>query len=139
MRGVRTLLLLVLIGLTAAGCAPGRVAVVDSDRVLNESVRALSYQKRLDEREKAMALDLQLLASRISAADLQARRNQYLKELQQMKADLEEQLSKEITQVAGQVVRDKGLRGAVLVKGPVIYAGPGRTVDITDEVIAKLK
>jgi len=139
MRGVRTLLLLVLIGLAAAGCAPARVAVVDSDRVLNESVRALSYQRQLDEMEKSMALDLQLLASRIPAADLQARRNQYLKELQQKKAELEEQLAKEITQVVGQVVREKRLRGPVLVKNPIVYAGAGRTVDITDEVIAKLK
>ena len=131
------LVLLALLGLSA--CGGGRVAIVDSDRILNESVRALSYQKQLDEREKTMALDLQLLSGRLSAADLEARRNQYLRELSQQKLELEERLNKEIRDVVGQVVREKGLRGAVLVKDPVLYAVSGRTVDITAEVIARLR
>jgi Skp family chaperone for outer membrane proteins len=125
--------------LVLSACGAGRVAVVDSDRILNQSVRALAYQKQLDEREKAMALDLQLLSGRLSAADLEARRNQYLRELSQLKAELEEQLNKEVRDLVGQVVREKGLRGAVLVKGPVLFAVPGRTVDITEEVIARLR
>jgi len=139
MRRIRTLALLLLVTLAAEGCAAGRVAIVDSNRVLNESVRALSYQKRLDEREKAMALDLQLLGSRLPAADLEARRNQYLKELQQMKAELEQQLTKEIHEAVAQVVREKRFRGIVMVKDPILYTSAGRAVDITDEVIAKLK
>jgi len=131
------LVLLAVLGLSA--CGGGRVAIVDSDRILNESVRALSYQKQLDEREKTMALDLQLLSSRLSAADLEARRNQYLRELSQQKLELEERLNKEIRDVVGRVVREKGLRGAVLVKDPVLYAVSGRTVDITEEVIARLR
>lgn len=131
------LVLLAVLGLSA--CGGGRVAIVDSDRILNESVRALSYQKQLDEREKTMALDLQLLSGRLSAADLEARRNQYLRELSQQKLELEERLNKEIRDVVGQVVREKGLRGAVLVKDPVLYALSGRTVDITEEVIARLR
>ena len=131
------LVLLAVLGLSA--CGGGRVAIVDSDRILNESVRALSYQKQLDEREKTMALDLQLLSGRLSAADLEARRNQYLRELSQQKLELEERLNKEIRDVVGRVVREKGLRGAVLVKDPVLYAVSGRTVDITAEVIARLR
>lgn len=131
------LVLLAVLGLSA--CGGGRVAIVDSDRILNESVRALSYQKQLDEREKTMALDLQLLSGRLSAADLEARRNQYLRELSQQKLELEERLNKEIRDVVGQVVGEKGLRGAVLVKDPVLYAVSGRTVDITEEVIARLR
>lgn len=127
------------LALVLGGCSPGRVAVVDSERILKESVRALSYQQQLGEREKAMALDLQLLAGRLSAADFQARRNQYLKELQQMKAELEERLNKEVRETAGQIVREKRLRATVIVKNPVLFALPGRTVDITDEVIARLR
>jgi Skp family chaperone for outer membrane proteins len=112
---------------------------VDSDRVLNESVRALSFQRELDAREKAMAFDLQLLSSQLPAADLEARRNQYLRELQQMKSDFEARLNKEIREMVIQIVRERGLRAAVIVKEPVLYSVPGRTVDITDEVIAKLK
>ncbi len=136
---ILTLGLLAAALLALSACSSARLAVVDSDRVLNESVRALSYQKQLDEREKAMAFDLQLLSAQLPAADLEARRNQYLKELQQMKADLEAQLHKEIREMVGQIVRERGLRGAVIVKDPVLYSRAGRTVDITDEVIAKLK
>ncbi len=132
-------LLLLLAAAVLAGCGGAPLAVVDSDRVLNGSVRALSYQKQLDEREKAMALDLQLLANKIPKADLAARGTQYQKELQQMKADLEAQLNKEIRDVVAVIVRERGFRGVVVVKAPVIYAFQGRTVDITDEVIAKLK
>lgn len=127
------------LALALGGCSPVRVAVVDSERILKESVRALSYQQRLSEREKAMALDLQLLTGRLPAADFQARRNQYLKELQQMKAELEERLNKEVRETAGQIVREKGLRATVIVKNPVLFSLPGRTVDITDEVIARLR
>ena len=125
--------------LALGGCSPARVAIVDSERILKESVRALSYQQQLSKREKAMALDLQLLAGRLPAADFQARRNQYLKELQQMKAELEERLNKEVRETAGQIVREKGLRATVIVKHPVLFARPGHTVDITDEVIARLR
>lgn len=134
-----TALLLLVAALAFAGCSAARVAVVDSDRILSQSVRALAYQKQLDDREKAMALDLQLLRSQVSAADLEARRTQYLRDLQQLKADLEERLNKEIRDVAGQIVREKGLRTAVIVKRPVLFAVPGRTTDITEEVIARLR
>ena len=133
------ILLLTLGALALSGCGTGRIALVDSERILNQSVRALSYQKQLDEREKAMALDLQLLRGRLSAADLEARRNQYLRELQQTKMELEDRLNKEIRDVAGQIAREKGLRNAVIVKNPVIFSGPGRAIDITDEVIARLR
>ena len=127
------------LALVLGGCSPARVAVVDSERILRESVRALSYQQQLSEREKDMALELQLLAGRLPAADFQARRNQYLKELQQMNAELEERLNKEVRETAGQIVKEKGLRATVIVKNPVLFSLPGRTVDITDEVIARLR
>lgn len=135
--GLFSLAAAALLAFTA--CSSARLALVDSDRVLNESVRALSYQKQLDEREKAMAVDLQLLAAQLPAADLEARRNQYLKELEQMKVDLEGRLNKEIREMVAQIVRERGLRGAVIIKDPVLFSLPRRTVDITDEVIAKLK
>ncbi len=132
-------LLFALGTLVVSGCGSGRIALVDSARILNESVRALAYQKQLDEREKAMALDLQLLRNRLPAADLEARRNQYLRELQQLKVELEDRLNKEIRDVAGQIAREKGLRSAVIVKHAVIFNSSGRAIDITDEVIARLR
>ncbi|MDR7485863.1 MAG: OmpH family outer membrane protein [Armatimonadota bacterium] len=130
----------VLIGLlvAGAGCTVGRVGLVDSRRILTESAKALRYQKELDDRERAMAADLQLLANRLSREDLEARQLQYLRELQALRAELEETLNREVREAIQQVVRAKRLRG-VLVKGPVIWTRPGAAVDITQDVIDRLK
>lgn len=117
-----------------AGCTRPQVGVVDINRVLNESVRALSYQKQLDDREKAMAAELAILASQLSREELEARRALYLRELQQLKAELESRLDQEVRKAAEEVARAKRLR-VVLVKGATQLGG----MDITDEVIERLK
>lgn len=132
------ILLLGLLAAAAAGCTSGRVGLVDSQRILSESAKALRYQKELDDRERAMAVDLQLLVSQLSKEDLEARRQQYFRELQGLRAELEETLNREVREAIRQVVREKRLRG-VLVKGPVIYSRPGATIDITQDVIDRLK
>jgi Skp family chaperone for outer membrane proteins len=132
------LLLLGLLAVAAAGCTAGRVGLVDSQRILNESAKALRYQKELDDRERAMTVDLQMLVSQLSKEDLEARRQQYFRELQGLRAELEETLNREVREAIRQVVREKRLRG-VLVRGPVIYSRPGVTIDITQEVIDRLK
>lgn len=139
LRRPTALLLLAVLPLALGGCAPAAVGVVDTNRVLTESARALSYQRQLDEQEKAMAADLRLLTGRLPPADLEARRNQYLKELEALKAELERRLNEEVRAVIAQVVRERRLRYGVLVKGPIIHAQPGRIVDITDEVIERLR
>jgi Skp family chaperone for outer membrane proteins len=120
--------------LMAGRCGGSPVGIVDAQRVLNESVKALQYQKQLDDREKQMVAELSVLAPQISKAELNARRVRYLTELGQMKRDFEGQLSQELSRVAGQVAREDHLR-VVLVKAPV-WAG-GR--DITQRVIDLLK
>jgi Skp family chaperone for outer membrane proteins len=135
-RGVREAVL-ALAALAAAvvtaGCG-GAVGVVDSQRVLNESVKALQYQRQLDDREKQMAAELNALAPQVSPAELSARRARLLTELGQMRRDLEVELNQEIYQVAGRVARQDGLR-IVIVKGPVIRGGR----DVTQQVIDGLK
>lgn len=131
-------LFLGLLVAAAVGCTAGRVGLVDSARILSESAKALRYQKELDDRERAMAVDLQLLVSQLSKEDLEARRQQYFRELQGLRAELEETLNREVREAIRQVVREKRLRG-VLVKGPVIYSRPGATIDITQDVIDRLK
>lgn len=121
-----------------AGCDTGRVGLVDSRRILTESAKALRYQKEIDDRERAMTTDLQLLASQLTKEDLEARRQQYLRELQGLRIELEQSLNKEIRDVIQQVVNEKRLRG-VIVKGPVVYSKAGTTIDITQEVIDRLK
>ncbi|OFX32537.1 MAG: hypothetical protein A2Z07_09380 [Armatimonadetes bacterium RBG_16_67_12] len=122
----------------AAGCTAGRVGLVDNQRILRESAKALRYQKDLDDRERAMTTDLQLLVGQLSKEDLEARRAQYFRELQGLRAELEETLNREVREAMLQIVREKRLRG-VMVKGPVFYSQPGATVDITQDIIDRLK
>lgn len=119
--------------LLASGCGQV-VGIVDSQRVLNESLKALRYQKQLDDREKQMAAELAVLAPQVGKAELAARRARLITELSQMKLDLEGQLNQELTRVAAQVAREDRLR-LVLVKGPVVLGGR----DITQQVIDRLK
>lgn len=127
-----------MLAVAVAGCSAGRIGLVDNQRILNESAKALRYQKELDDRERTMALDLQLLANQLPKEDLEARRAQYFRELQVLRVELEATLNREIREAILQVVREKRLRG-VLVKGPVTYSKPGTTLDITQDVIDRLK
>lgn len=124
--------------LTAAGCQSGQVGLVDSRRIITESARALRFQKDIDDRERAMATDLQMLANQLSKEDLDARRAQYFQELQALRTQLEQTLNREVHNALQQVVKEKRLRG-VMVKGPVVYSRPGSTVDITQDVIDRLR
>lgn len=131
--GLRGALLILGAVVLASGCG-STIGVVDSQRVLNESVKALQYQRQLDDREKQMAAELDALAPQVSRAELSARRARLLTELGQMRRDLEGQLNLEIYQVAGRIARQDGLR-VVIVKGPTLHGGR----DITQQVIDQLK
>jgi outer membrane protein len=133
MSGVRMAVLLCGAALLFAGCGPA-IGVIDTQRVLNESVKALQYQKQLDDREKQMVAELSVLSPQVSKADLDARRARYLTELGQMKQDLEGQLNQEIARVAADVAREDRLQ-VVLVKGPTLIGGR----DITQQIIDRLK
>ncbi len=127
-------LIAVILAVLAAGCARPRVAVVDSNRVLNESVLALTFQKQLSERERAMAEDLRLLAPQMNAQELEARRRLYMEDLQNMKRDLEKRLTERIREVAAEVAKERRMQ-IVFVKDATPYGGE----DITPDIIAKLK
>lgn len=135
---VWALLVVTAATLTAAGCTAGNVGLVDNQRILRESAKALRYQKELDDRERAMTTDLQLLQPQLAKEDLEARRAQYFRELQGLRAELEATLNREVRETMLQIVREKRLRG-VMVKGPVVYSRPGATVDITQDIIDRLK
>jgi len=130
-RGVA--LLIGLAAVVAAGCSP-RVGVVDSRRILTESVLALSYQRQLDDQEKAMAADLRLLSGQLSPEDFEARRQTYLRDLDTMRRELEQRLNARIRQEVAAVARRRRLR-IVLVKDATRVGG----IDVTDDVIARLK
>jgi outer membrane protein len=130
--------LVVAVAASATGCLGGQVGLVDNQRLLTESAKALRYQKELDDRERAMTVDLQMLVNQLSREDLEARRLQYMNEIQGLRAELQETLNREVREAIQHVVRERRLRG-VLVKGPVVYSQPGLTVDITQDVIDRLK
>jgi Skp family chaperone for outer membrane proteins len=132
-RGLRGAILVLGAVVLTSACGT-TIGVVDSQRVLNESVKALQYQRQLDDREKQMAAELSALAPQVSQAELSARRARLLTELAQMRRDLEAQLNQEIYRVAGRVARQDGLR-IVIVKGASLRGGR----DVTQQVIDQLK
>lgn len=132
----RRSLVLVWLGvfLLVTACSGQRVGVVESKRILTESVLALSFQRQLDEREKAMATDLRLLSTQLSPEDLEARRQAYLRDLAEMKSSLETRLNERIRAAVAEVAKERRLR-IVLVKEVTRVGG----TDITALVIARLK
>ena len=120
--------------LVVGRCGSAPVGLVDTQRVLNESVKALQFQKQLDDREKQMVAELSALAPQVSKADLSARRARYMTELGQMKRDFEAELTQELNQAAADVAKQNHLR-VVLLRAPVWTGGE----DITQQVIDRLK
>jgi len=116
-----------------AGCGP-RIGVVDTQRVLNESVKALEYQKQLDDREKQMVAELTVLNGQVSTTELNARRASLMTELTQLRGDLENQLNQQLHDAAAKVARQDGLR-LVIVKSSSVLGGR----DVTQQVIDLLK
>ncbi|MDQ7800810.1 MAG: OmpH family outer membrane protein [Armatimonadota bacterium] len=117
-----------------AGCGRPAVGVVDTQRVLNESVLALSYQKQLNDREKLMAAELSIAAQRLDRRALEQQRLAYLRELQQLRAELEERLNRRLREVVEEVARKERVR-VVLVKSAAVVGGK----DLTDQVLEKLR
>ncbi|MCS7173702.1 MAG: OmpH family outer membrane protein [Armatimonadetes bacterium] len=121
--------------LALAGCTRPAVGVVDTQRILNESVLALSYQKELNDREKLMAAELAAAAARLSPRDLEQQRQAYLLELQRLRQELEDRLNRRVREAVAEVARRERIR-VVLVKSGV-HAGNVR--DLTDQVLERLK
>jgi Skp family chaperone for outer membrane proteins len=133
---MRTVGAVVLLVCTVAltGCGRPAVGVVDTQRVLNESVLALSYQKQLNDREKLMAAELSIAAQRLDRRALEQQRLAYLRELQQLRAELEERLNRRLREVVEEVARRERVR-IVLVKSAAVVGGK----DLTDQVLEKLR
>ena len=125
---------LLLAALVASGCSRPAIGVVDSRRILNESLAALAYQRQIDDRERAMAADLRMLAGRLSQADLQARRQGHLRELGELKRELENRLNEQVRKAVEEVARARRIR-IVLVKEATPLGG----VDVTQDVLDHLK
>jgi Skp family chaperone for outer membrane proteins len=129
----RRLVVVVWLAVLVGGCAP-RLGVVDSQRVLNESVVGLSLQKQLTDRDKAMSAELELLRPQLSKEDFEARAQIYRREIAALRQELETRLNDRVRQAAAEVAHQRRLR-IILVKGTTLRGG----VDVTDAVIERLK
>ncbi len=127
-------LVVVMTALAAAACGGPRIGVVDSQRILKESVLALTYQRDLDDREKALAADLRLLVGQLAPQELEARRQIHLRDLTTLKRELEGRLNDRIRKEIAEVARRRRLR-VVFVKEATSLGG----IDITQDVIDRLK
>lgn len=132
--GPALFLAVVMTALAAAACGGPRIGVVDSQRILKESVLALTYQRDLDDREKALAADLRLLVGQLAPQELEARRQIHLRDLTALKRELEDRLNDRIRKEIAEVARRRRLR-VVFVKEATSLGG----VDITQDVIDRLK
>ncbi len=132
---MRRVLTLGLVLMFLSGCGRPAVGVVDIQRILNESVLALSYQKELSDREKQMAAELAAAAQRLSPQALEQQRQAYLLELQRLKQELEDRLNRRLREVVAEVARRERVQ-VVLVKSAV---HSGNVRDLTDRVIERLK
>jgi len=68
------------------------VGVVDAQRVMHESVKALQYEKQLNDREAQVAAELSALQGQVSQAELNVRRASYADDLSGHASALRDQL-----------------------------------------------
>jgi Skp family chaperone for outer membrane proteins len=137
----KRLILLVLPALLLAGCGGPRVGLVDTSRILNESVLALSFQKQLNEQEKLMTADLQVQSRTLKGPDFEQLRRNYFRDLARMKQELEERLNRRVREAVEDVARQDRVR-IVMARGSVICRQDDTSCggrDMTEKVIAKLK
>lgn len=120
--------------LVLTGCQRTQIGVVDTRRVLEESVLALSLQKQLHDRERLRAADLSIAAQRLDRRALEEQRLLYLRELEEMRADFEERLNRRLREAVEEVARRERIR-VVLVKAPSVHGGR----DLTDQVLERLR
>ena len=130
---IQGVLLVLAASAVVSGCGPS-VGVVDTQRVMNESVKALEYQKQLADREKQMGAELLALQGQVSQAELNRRSASSFTALSQMGNDLQGKFLSQVHQVAAQVARQDGLR-LIVVKGSTVVGGR----DVTQQVIDLLK
>jgi len=125
---------LVLIACALAGGCRLRAGVVDTQRVLNESVTALQYQKQLYDRQNQLMAGLSSVQGQISPAELSARRARISDDLSAMSYDLTGRFNAQLRQVASQVARQDGLSLIVVKRNTAVG-----DQDVTQQVIDLLK
>lgn len=131
-----TILLILVIGLLASGCA-GRnnaIGVVDMEKVATSSEKVKSLQTQMQEKIKLAAEELDKDRQALQPEEFNKKKVAKDAELRGLSQKMQDELEQEVQKIMAEIAKEKNL-GAVLVKQGVAQGG----VDITDEVIKRLK
>jgi outer membrane protein len=107
--------------------------MVDLDRIMAESPRALAADRELAAKYEALSQRLEEELALLADDEREARESELFGEYLQLKMDLEGLLAKDIDAAIDEVKRRRGIR-VVVYRDAVKIGG----VDITDEVIRRL-
>ncbi|MGI6557735.1 MAG: OmpH family outer membrane protein [Limnochordia bacterium] len=110
-----------------------QVGMVDLDRIMAESPRALAADRELAAKYEALSQRLEEELALLADDEREARESELFGEYLQLKMDLEGLLAKDIDAAIDEVKRRRGIR-VVVYRDAVKIGG----VDITDEVIRRL-
>jgi outer membrane protein len=110
-----------------------QVGMVDLDRIMAESPRALAADRELAAKYEALSQKLEEELALLADDEREARESELFGEYLQLKMDLEGLLAKDIDAAIDEVKRRRGIR-VVVYRDAVKIGG----VDITDEVIRRL-
>ena len=118
-----------------SGCgSEDKVGYVDMARVQKEAPMVQQYQKKMEDKDKALNDELQKDKQSMSAEDFQKKQQQAQQERQIYAASMQQQFLSEIQTTLADIAKDKNV-GIVVYKEVV----PSGGIDVTDDLIAKLQ
>ena len=118
-----------------SGCgSEDKVGYVDMARVQKEAPMVQQYQKKMEDKDKALNDELQKENQSMSAEDFQKKQQQAQQERQIYAASMQQQFLSEIQTKLADIAKDKNV-GIVVYKEVV----PSGGIDVTDDLIAKLQ
>ena len=118
-----------------SGCgSEDKVGYVDMARVQKEAPMVQQYQKKMEDKDKALNDELQKDKQSMSAEDFQKKQQQAQQERRIYAASMQQQFLSEIQTKLADIAKDKNV-GIVVYKEVV----PSGGIDVTDDLIAKLQ
>lgn len=126
--------MLALTGMLAGCGGKDNVGVVDMSRVQKEAPLVQQYKQKTEDKQKSIEKELQDAQQSMSAEDFQKKQQQAQQELNIFGASMQRQFMSDIQSKLGDIAKDKNV-GIIVVKEAV----PSGSIDVTDDLIAKLQ
>lgn len=127
--------LFVMSAAALAGCGgEDKVGVVDMTRVQQEAPLVQQYKAKTEEKQKSVMDELEKARGTMSDEEFQKKQQQSYQELNIFAASMQRQFMSDIQNHLGDIAKEKEV-GIVVVKDAV----PSGGIDVTDDLIAKLK